>query len=461
MGAVTSSTTRLGVLRARLLAPRNPARVIIVGFAAAVLVVAGLLMLPFTHEEGAAATSFREALFTATSAVCVTGLTVVDTASHWSTAGEVVILAGIQVGGFGIMTLASLAGLFISRRLGLRTRLLAQAETRAARLGDLGFVLSGVALISLVFESATALVLALRFWLGYDEPVGRAAYLGVFHAVSAFNNAGFGLWSDNLVRFGTDPWIILPVAVAVIAGGLGYPVIFELRRAFRFPDKWSVHTRIVLLTTAVLLVGGTLAVLFLEWRNPATLGPLDTRGKLLAGFFQAVVPRTAGFNSLDYAQMHESTWLVTDALMFIGGASASTAGGVKVTTFTVLLFAIIAEVRGNADIDVFDFRRIPDTVIRQCIAVALVAIAVVFTGTLGMLTITGLDLDRVLFEVISAFATVGLTTGLTPSLPPAAHYVLIALMFVGRTGTITLASALALREHAKRYHLPDERPIVG
>lgn len=222
-----------------------------------------------------------------------------------------------------------------------------------------------------------------------------------------------------------------------------------------------MHTRIVLLTTGALLIGGTLAFLFFEWRNPATLGPLDARGKALAGFFQAVVPRTAGFNSLDYAQMRESTLLVTDALMFVGGASASTAGGIKVTTFTVLLFAIIAEARGNADNDAFHYRRIPVPVIRQSIAVALLAIAVVFTATLVMLTITGLELDRILFEVISAFATVGLTAGLTPMLPPAAQYVLIALMFLGRTGTITLASALALRQHRNLYHLPDERPVVG
>ncbi len=429
-------------------------------FAAAVLVETGLLLLPAAHEAGMT-TSFREALFTATSAVCVTGLTVVDTESHWSTLGELIILGGIQVGGFGIMTLASLAGLFVSRRLGLRSRLLAQAESKATQLGDLRFLLRGVALITLGFESATAVLLALRFWLGYGESPGRAAYLGLFHAVSAFNNAGFGLWSDNLVRFATDPLVILPVAGAVIAGGLGYPVFFELRREFRSPGTWSVHTRIVLLTTGALLIGGTLAFLFFEWRNPATLGPLDARGKALAGFFQAVVPRTAGFNSLDYAQMRESTLLVTDALMFVGGASASTAGGIKVTTFTVLLFAIIAEARGNADNDAFHYRRIPVPVIRQSIAVALLAIAVVFTATLVMLTITGLELDRILFEVISAFATVGLTAGLTPMLPPAAQYVLIALMFLGRTGTITLASALALRQHRNLYHLPDERPVVG
>ncbi|MDP9397856.1 MAG: TrkH family potassium uptake protein [Actinomycetota bacterium] len=433
---------------------------IVVAFAAAVLVETGLLLLPAAHEAGMT-TSFREALFTATSAVCVTGLTVVDTESHWSTLGELIILGGIQVGGFGIMTLASLAGLFVSRRLGLRSRLLAQAESKATQLGDLRFLLRGVALITLGFESATAVLLALRFWLGYGESPGRAAYLGLFHAVSAFNNAGFGLWSDNLVRFATDPLVILPVAGAVIAGGLGYPVFFELRREFRSPGTWSVHTRIVLLTTGALLIGGTLAFLFFEWRNPATLGPLDARGKALAGFFQAVVPRTAGFNSLDYAQMRESTLLVTDALMFVGGASASTAGGIKVTTFTVLLFAIIAEARGNADNDAFHYRRIPVPVIRQSIAVALLAIAVVFTATLVMLTITGLELDRILFEVISAFATVGLTAGLTPTLPPAAQYVLIALMFLGRTGTITLASALALRQHRNLYHLPDERPVVG
>ncbi len=443
----------------RALRPRHPAQVVTTAFALAVLASTVLLMLPVAAEDGHR-TVFRVALFTATSAVCVTGLTVVDTASHWSTFGELVIAASIQIGGFGIMTLASLLGLLVSRRLGLRTRLLAQAETKSLQLGDVARVLRGVALVSLTVESLTATALWLRFWLGYDETPGRAAYLAVFHAVSAFNNAGFALWSNNLVPFVRDAWVCIPVALAVIVGGIGFPVLFELRRELATPRRWSVHTNVTLLTTALLLAAGTLAILLLEWRNPHTLGALDTRGKMLAGFFQSVMPRTAGFNSLDYGRMEGSTLLVTDVLMFIGGGSASTAGGIKVTTFMVLFFAIIAEARGDSTVDAFG-RAIPTAAVRQALAVALLGVAAVVTATLLVQTLTRLALDPVLFEVVSAFATVGLSTGITPTLPPDVHYVLVVLMFLGRIGPITLVSALALRERQRLYRLPEERPVVG
>ena len=307
------------------------------GFGLAVLVGTLLLMLPVART-GTAWTDPVTALFTSTSAVCVTGLVVVDTGTYWSTFGEVVILALIQVGGLGTMTLASLLGLAISRRLGLRARVTAAAETKAVGLGDVRGVVLGVARTSLVVEAAVAVVLGLRFWAAYDVSPGRAAYLGVFHSVSAFNNAGFALWPDSLVRFATDPWICLPIAASVIVGGIGFPVILELRKRLRTPRAWSMHTKMTLWATGVLLVLGTVVITANEWRNPATLGQLDTPGRLLAGFFQAVMPRTAGFNSVDTGAMYEGSLLVTVVLMFIGGGSAGTAGGIKVTTFVLLFF---------------------------------------------------------------------------------------------------------------------------
>jgi potassium uptake TrkH family protein len=419
-----------------------------------------LLMLPVAHERGVT-TSFREALFTATSAVCVTGLIVVDTPTYWSTFGEMVILGGIQVGGFGFMTSASLLGLLVARRLGLRTRVLAAAETKALGLGDIRGVIRGVALVTVIVEGIVAVALTLRFWLGHDLSLGRAAYHGVFHAVSAFNNAGFALYRDNLIPFVTDPFICLPIALAVIVGGIGFPVIFELRKELGTPRTWSLHTKTTLLTTGLLLVAGSVAVSAFEWRNAGTLGPLSVGEKLLVGFFQGgVQPRTAGFNSIDYAHAHETSLLVTDALMFIGGGSAGTAGGIKVTTFMLLLFAIIAEVRGDPTVDAFG-RQVPAAVLRQALSVALLGVALVGTATLGLLGVSDFDLDRLLFEAISAFATVGLSTGITAALPPAGQYILIALMFIGRIGPITLASALALKERRKLYRLPEERAIVG
>jgi trk system potassium uptake protein TrkH len=439
---------------------RRPGVVVAVGFAGAILLVTVLLLLPVAHRAGAT-TSFREALFTATSAVCVTGLVVVDTPTHWSAFGETVIVSGIQFGGLGFMTSASLLGLLVARRMGLRSRVLTAAETKALGLGDVRRVVRGVALVSFTVEGIVAVIVGLRLWLAYDLPPGRAAYHGLFHGISAFNNAGFALYSDNLIGFATDPLVCLPLAAAVILGGLGFPVIFELRRELSTPRRWSVHTKTTLLASTALLFAGTAVFLTFEWTNPATLGPLGASGKLLVGLFNGgVQPRTAGFNSIDYGHAHETSLLSTDVLMFIGGGSAGTAGGIKVTTFTVLLFAIVSEVRGEATVDAFG-RQLSPSVVRQALSVALLGVALVVSGTLALLALSGLDLDRVLFEAVSAFGTVGLSTGITAALPAPAQYVLIGLMFTGRIGPITLASALALRQKRKLYRLPEERPIVG
>lgn len=438
---------------------RHPAQAVVFGFATAVLVGTVLLVLPLSRA-GSGSAPLLVALFTSTSAVCVTGLLVVDTPSYWSGFGQGVILVLIQVGGFGIMTLASLLGLLVSRRMGLRSRLTAAAETKAVGLGDVRAVLAGVLRLSILFEALTAIALTLRLTFGYNEPLSHALYLGVFHAVSAFNNAGFALYSDSLVRFVADPWICLPVALAVIAGGLGFPVLFELRRQLRTPHQWSLHTKLTLSVTAVLLALGTLVVTGTEWSNPATLGALNTPARLLAGFFQAVMPRTAGFNSLDYGHMHESTLLGTDALMFIGGGSAGTAGGIKVTTFVLLFFVIYAEVRGDPTVKAFD-RRIDHRVQRQALTVALLSVGAVVAATLALLEMTAFTTSQVLFETVSAFATVGLSTGITPDLPGSGQLLLVALMFLGRLGPITLVSAIALRERPYLYQLPEGRPIIG
>jgi Trk-type K+ transport system membrane component len=391
--------------------------------------------------------------------VCVTGLVTVDTSTYWSGFGQAVILALIQVGGFGIMTMASLLGLLIARRMGLRTRITAAAETKNIGIGDVAGVLLGVLRVTVFFEVIVALVLTARWMTAYDEPFGRAVSLGVFHSISAFNNAGFSLHSDNLIRHVRDPWICLPIAAAVIAGGLGFPVIMELRRQL-VPKRWSLHTKLTVSMTALLLVVGTLFMTLGEWGNPATLGALDNRGKLLAGFFHAVMPRTAGFNSWDYADVTDGTLLVTIVLMFIGGGSAGTAGGIKVTTFVLLLFAILAEVRGDATVNAFD-RRIDPRTVRQALTVALLGVAAVVGSTLVLVELTDHPLEALLFETTSAFATVGLSTGITAALPTSAQLILVGLMFLGRLGPITLVSALALRERQRLYQLPEGRPIIG
>ena len=438
---------------------RHPGRVIGIAFAAAIAVVTGLLSLPIA-TAGPGRADFLTALFHATSAVCVTGLVTVDTATYWSAFGEAVILLGIQAGGLGIMTLASLLALLLSRRLGLRARLIAQAETKALSAADVRRVIRTVVIFSLVAEAVAAAVLSVRFATGYDRSPISAAYYGVFHAVSSFNNAGFGLHADSLVQYVADPWISLTISAAVIVGGLGFPVVFELAREWRTPKSWSVLTRITVIVTVALLVVGTAVFLIAESGNPGTLGPLGTGAKVLAAFTAAVMPRTAGFNNLDIAAYQPETLLLTDALMFIGGGSAGTAGGIKVTTFGLLAYVLWAEMRGDPDVDV-GRRRVPGANQRQALAIALLAIGVIAVATFLLEALTDFTFDQVLFEVISAFATVGLSTGITADIPVAGQLLLVLLMYIGRIGPLTLASGLALRERARRHQLPEERTIVG
>jgi trk system potassium uptake protein TrkH len=309
-------------------------------------------------------------------------------------------------------------------------------------------------------EVLLAGILAARFVTGYGYSPARALWHGVFHSVSAFNNAGFALYTDNLIGFAGDPWICLPIAAAVIIGGLGFPVLFELRRQYRRPIHWSMNTKLVLVGTAVLLVTGSIFLTAVEWSNPATLGGLRPGERVLAGFFQSVITRTAGFNSIDIGQMQPVSWMGMDILMFIGGGPAGTAGGLKITTFGVLFFILFTELQGGTAVNIFG-KRLSRAVHRQAITVVLLAIALVVGSTMFLMLITDFGQERILFEVISAFATVGLSTGITAGMPPAGQLVLILLMFVGRLGPVTLGAALALRERPPLYEYPKERPLIG
>lgn len=438
---------------------RHPAQPVAFAFAAAIAIGTVLLCLgPATAGPGRA--PVLTALFTATSAVCVTGLAVVDTGSYWSGFGEGIILVLFQLGGFGIMTGATVVALVVFRRFGLRRRMQAQAETGTLALGDVRRIVRGVLVFTVIFEAAAAAVLTVRFATGYGESPAQALYLGVFHSVSAFNNAGFGLFPDSLVRFATDPWISGTILVALVAGGLGFPVLNELLGERLSPRRWSLHTKITVGGTAVLLAGGAAIVLALEWTNPATLGPLALPGKLLAGLFHGATPRTAGFNSLDVGGMREATWLATMVLMFIGGGSASTAGGIKVSTFFLLAYVIWAELRGGSEVHAFS-RRLTTAAHRQALAIALLGVAAVVGGTFVLMATNPFPLAPASFEVISAFGTVGLSTGITAEVDTLGRLLLVALMFVGRLGPATLGAALVVRERDLRYRYPEERPIIG
>ncbi|MHA6803689.1 TrkH family potassium uptake protein [Salinifilum ghardaiensis] len=417
-------------------------------------------MLPVATEPGARIDVVR-ALFTATSAVCITGLAVVDTGTTWSIFGELVILGLIQAGGLGVMTLASLLGLLVSRRFGMQMELSAQRETKSLALGEVRSVVVGVVKLSLVFEVVISLALTLRLLLGHGYAFTEALHSGIFHGISAFNNAGFSLYDDGMTRFVADPWISVTVSFAVIAGGLGFPVWFELgRRLRKGHGGWTIHTKITLLATGMLVLVGFVAITASEWSNDATFGPLTVPTKFLAGFFAAVMPRSGGLNTVDIGEMNSVSLLVQDILMFIGGGSGSTAGGIKVTTFALLAFAIAAELRGEPSVHVMG-RKLPVDVQRQALTIVLLTVGLVVLTTTTLLALTDFAMDAVLFEAISAAATVGLSTGITPDLPPAAHMLMSALMFIGRLGPITLGAALALRTRPRRYERPEERPIVG
>ena len=437
----------------------HPSRVIVQGFAGAIAVGTGLLMLPWSRATGESA-PFEDALFTATSAVCVTGLATVDTGTYWSGFGQAVILLLIQVGGLGIMTMATLIVVLLSRRLGLRTRLVAQTETKSLTGSDVRRVVKNVVLFSVATELVVAAILTIRFAAAYDFNLGSAAYQGVFHSIAAFNNAGFSTNPDSLMRYNEDPWILITVALAVIVGGIGFPVVFELARSWRTPRAWSVLTKITVVVTAVLLALGTLIYLAAEAGNPRTLGPLSDANKVLNAFFSGVMPRSAGFNSIDISGLETETLFATDLLMFIGGGSAGTAGGIKVTTFGILAFVIWAQMRGESRVQI-GRRQIPADNERQAVAVALMALGIVVVGAFTLMWVSPVTSDAILFETISAFATVGLSTGITPELPAASKYILVGLMFVGRLGPLTFATALAFRERRKRYQVPEERTIIG
>lgn len=416
-------------------------------------------MLPMSHADGQVA-PWLIAFFTSVSAVCVTGLAIVDTGTYWSGFGQAIIMMLFQVGGFGMMTAATLLGLMVNRSARLRTRLITQVETHTLGLGDISSVARLVFVVTLASEAIIAALLTLRLHFKYELSWGEAAWSGVFHAVSAFNNAGFSIHADSLMRYAADAMILLPVMLAILVGGIGFPVLHDMRNKMRDPRHWSLHTKLTLAGTAILLIGGFAALLLFEWSNPKTIGAMSMADKLLSAAFASVSARTAGFNSLDIAALTHESWALHYFLMFVGGGSAGTAGGVKVGTAAILVLLVIAEIRGHPDSEAFG-RRVGPSAQRQAITVLVLGSVMVVLGTMIILRVSAFPTDQVIFEVISAFGTVGLSTGITADLPAAAQLTLTLLMYFGRVGTITLATSLILSERRMPYRYPEEHPIVG
>lgn len=470
------AATRLGLwvrLRAAVdsFVAATPARFAIVVFASLILVFTLLFSLPIATTSGERA-PLVDALFTAVSVICVTGLSTVDMATYWSPFGHVIVFIGVEIGGVGVLTLASILGLVISRKLGLRQKLLAAgdanplrirrgpvAEGQAVRLGETGGLLLTVAVSVLVIEGVVAALLFPRMLLA-GVPVLDALWQSVYIAAMAFTNTGFLPTAEGLAPYAGDVWFLSVVMLGVILGAIGFPVIYVLTRNLRHPRRWSLHVKLTIFTFAALLVLGAGAYLVLEFSNPRTMGGMDAGQRVLQSFFLSSMARSGGFSTLDISQLNGSSLLVTDMLMFIGGGSASTAGGIKVTTLAVLFLAAFAEARGHDEMEAYE-RRIPSDVLRLGVSVVLWGATTVAVSTILLLQLTDAPLDFVLFDVISAFATVGLSTGFTAATSDAAQYVLAATMFFGRIGTVTLAAALAASQHPKLFKRPEERPIVG
>ncbi|MFC4370443.1 TrkH family potassium uptake protein [Citricoccus nitrophenolicus] len=436
----------------------SPARTALLAFALVILVFTALLSLPFATRDGRV-TAFHDALFVAASSVTVTGLTPVNTAEQWSFAGQLVILVAIQIGGLGILSMAALLTLAVSKRLGVRSKLITQEGMSTGRIGEVGSLLRVVVATTLLFELALAVVLIPRF-TAHAGSLAEGVWHGIFYSVSAFNNAGFTIHADGLGSLLQDPWIVWTITAGVFAGALGFPVVMVLLKQRWKWSRWNLHTKLTVTTTVALVLGGALLIGLFEWSNPATLGQYGVGERIQYSLFGSVMTRSGGFAVYDVNEQYAETLLLTDALMFVGGGSASTAGGIKVTTLAVMFLAIVAEARGDREVTTHG-RTIAPGSLRVAISVLALGATLVLVSTMALVAISGESLQRPLFEVLSAFGTCGLTTGLTAELPPAGKYVLTALMFAGRVGTITFASALALRQRRNLFRYPEERPIIG
>ncbi|WP_248242558.1 TrkH family potassium uptake protein [Microbacterium kunmingense] len=454
----------------RNLTTSSPARFAVLVFVSLILVFTALLSLPAATVGEPL--PLADALFMAVSTICVTGLATVDVATTFTPLGLVIIFIGVNIGGMGVLTLASILGLIISKRLGLRAKLIAASDSnplrshggpvnegQAVRLGEVGQLLRTVALSTLVIEAAVAIALWPALVFAGIGPL-EALWEAPFYAAMAFTNTGFTPNPGGLQPFADDYVLLTILMIAVFLGSIGFPVIYALWKNVWHVKAWSLHTKLTLITTGVLFVAGAAAFLTLEYDNPGTFGSMEAWDTTFQAFFLSAMTRSGGFSVVDIGELNGSSLLVGSMLMFVGGGSASTAGGIKVTTLAVLALAVWSEAKGRQSVEVFG-KRIPSDVQRVALSVVAWGATIVALSTITIAQITKAPVDEVLFDVISAFGTVGLSTGLTAELPDAAVYVQAVTIFMGRIGTVTLAAAVAASSRSQLYSLPVERPIVG
>lgn len=436
----------------------TPPQIIALGFAVVIAIGTILLTSPSATVDGEGL-SFVDALFTATSATAVTGLIVVDTGTYLTSFGQVVVLFMIQIGGLGFMTMSTLFALALGKKISLKERLLMQEALNQVTFAGIVKLTKYILIFTVIVESAAALILT-TCWIG-DLGLRKSLYYGVFHAISAFNNAGFDLFSVSLVNYKGDILVNFVIISLFVGAGLGFTVWADVyTNGINNWRKFSLHTKLVLLTTTVLIIVGFFVVLILENSNSSTLGSLSIKDKLLTAMFQGVTTRTAGFNTIPIGNLRPSTLFFMIVFMFIGASPGSTGGGVKTTTFSSLIAGVIAIIRGRNEVVLFE-RRLPHELILKSLAVITISSLLVFFVTSILLITENAPFEAVLFEVTSAFATVGLSTGLTPNLSIIGKILITFTMFIGRVGPLTIAFAITQRQQKTTIRYPEEKIIVG
>ncbi|MGE7219039.1 TrkH family potassium uptake protein [Priestia koreensis] len=431
----------------------SPPQFLILTFVVFIILGTMLLKMPISSNQPI---SWLDSLFTITSAMTVTGLVVVDTGTAYSYVGQVIIMIWIQIGGLGIMSFAILFFMFLGKKIGFRERVLIQQSLNQTTIGGVIRLVRSLFAFSLIIEGIAVLFLSIRWVpeLGW----GKGLYYSLFHAVSAFNNAGFGLWPDNLMKYVGDPIVNLTISGLLILGGLGFTVMADVWRKRTF-SKLSLHSKLMIVGTIVLNIVAMVIILLLEMNNAKTLGSLSWSDKLWAAYFQGVSPRTAGFNTIDVTQINDSTAFFTIILMFIGAGSASTGGGIKLTTFIIIVLAVFTYLKGKEEITTFK-RSIDNKLVFKSLAIAMISILFVILAVFILSITEKAPFVKIVYEVVSAFGTVGLSMGLTFDLTWIGKVVLIFIMFLGKLGPLTLAFSLARRDSSKiRY--PKEDVLAG
>lgn len=437
----------------------NPVQILALGFALVIFTGAVLLTLPIASADGTS-TNFIDSLFTSTSAVCVTGLVTVDTGTHWNYFGKTVIMFLIEIGGLGFMSFATLFALLLGKKITLKERLVLQEAMNTFNIQGLVKMAKYVLVFTFSVQIIGALLLSTQFIPDYG--LGKGIYFSIFHAVSGFCNAGFDLIGNfsSLTSYAENPVIILTIASLIAIGGLGFSVWLEIYN-YRGLKKLSLHARVAILMTISLIVGGAILMFLFEFNNPGTMKNMSFKGKILSSIFASVTPRTAGFNSISTADMSMAGRFLTIILMFIGGSPGSTAGGIKTTTAAILLMTIVSIIKGREDTEISK-RKIPKDLVYKAFALSTLALTLVI-GVTMILSITevGASFEYILYEVTSAFGTVGITLGLTTKLSFIGKILIILTMYCGRVGPMTVILALANKKGKSSIKYPEDKILVG